>query len=76
MKKSRFSKLIVILVVLLNITFTGTVLYIFLQTGREPSTLIAAWFGFTTGELWFLSSIKKTKAKVKKSERSDYYDRV
>ena len=78
MKKSGFSKLIVIFVVLLNITFTGIVLYMFLKTGREPSTLIMAWFGFTTGELWFLSSIKKTKSKAEvwKEERRDYNERV
>ena len=26
-------------------------------------TLITAWFAFTTGELWMLSSIKKSKVK-------------
>jgi flagellar basal body-associated protein FliL len=62
-KKNRFSKFIVILVVLLNILFTAAVLYIFMMTGSEPITLIGAWFAFTTGELWMLSSIKKSKVK-------------
>lgn len=26
-------------------------------------TLIGCWFAFTTGELWMLSSIKKSKVK-------------
>jgi len=60
-KKNRFSKFIVTVVILLNILFTAAVLYVFLQTGSEPMTLIGCWFAFTTGELWMLSSIKKTK---------------
>jgi flagellar basal body-associated protein FliL len=62
-KKNRFSKFIVTLVVILNILFTAAVLYIFMMTGSEPITLIGAWFAFTTGELWMLSSIKKSKVK-------------
>lgn len=62
-KKNRFSKFIVTLVVVLNILFTVAVLYIFMMTGSEPITLIGAWFAFTTGELWMLSSIKKSKVK-------------
>ncbi len=62
-KKSRFSKFIVTLVILLNVVFTAAVLYVFLHIGNEPTTLITAWFAFTTGELWMLSSIKKKKIK-------------
>ena len=68
-KKSEFSKSIVTLVVIMNIIFTGTVLYVFLKTGSEPATLVTAWFAFTTGELWMLGSIKK--AKVKKGENEN-----
>ena len=46
---------------MLNVFFTAAVLYAFLKTGNEPSTLITAWFAFTTGELFMLSSIKKVK---------------
>lgn len=60
-KRRDFSKFIVGLVIILNIIFTVAVLYIFLQVGNEPMTLIGAWFTFTTGELWMLSSIKKKK---------------
>jgi hypothetical protein len=62
-KKNRFSKFVVTVVILLNILFTAAVLYVFLQTGSEPVTLIGCWFAFTTGELWMLSSIKKSKVK-------------
>lgn len=41
--------------------FAAAVLYVFLRTGAEPVTLVAAWFAFTTGELWLLSGIKKAE---------------
>lgn len=55
----KFSKLIVSLIIMLNVLFTIGVLYVFLRTGNEPMALVGAWFAFTTGELWMLSSIKK-----------------
>ena len=55
----KFSKLIVALVILLNAAFTVAVLFIFYRIGAEPTALIAAWFGFTTVELWALAGIKK-----------------
>lgn len=68
-KKGEFSKLIITLVVLMNIAFTSAVLYVFLKTSSEPVALVGAWFTFTTGELWMLSSIKKEK--VKKGDNED-----
>ena len=68
-KKGGFSKLIITLVVLMNIAFTSAVLYVFLKTASEPVALVGAWFAFTTGELWMLSSIKKEK--VKKGDNED-----
>ena len=59
---NRFSKRVVALVILLNVVFAGAVLFVFLRVGSEPTTLVAAWFGFTTVELWALAGI--TKAKV------------
>lgn len=59
----KFSKSIVLAVVMLNIIFTIAVLYVFLKVGSEPTALIAAWFAFTTGELWLLANIKKEKVK-------------
>jgi len=70
-KKNRFSKFIVTLVILLNILFTAAVLYIFMKTGSEPMTLIGCWFAFTTGELWMLSSIKKSKVKKEGENNED-----
>lgn len=67
--KNKFSKAIVAAVVLLNTIFTTAVLYVFLKIGSEPVTLIGCWFAFTTGELWMLSSIKKTK--VRKDDNND-----
>lgn len=67
-KKGGFSKWIIVLVVLMNIAFTGAVLYVFLKTASEPVALVGAWFAFTTGELWMLSSIKKEKVKKGDSE--------
>lgn len=58
-----FSKIIVIVVIALNIVFTAAVLLVFLQTGNEPTTLVASWFAFTVGELWLLAGIKKTKTR-------------
>ncbi len=55
----KFSKGIVTLVILLNAAFTTAVLFIFYRIGTEPTTLIGAWFGFTTVELWALAGIKK-----------------
>ena len=60
-KKSFFSKLIVSTVIILNVIFTIAVLRIFLNTSTEPSSLIVAWFSFTTVELWSLAGIKKAK---------------
>lgn len=59
--QQRFSKKIVTTIILLNVIFTIAVLYTFLKVGSEPTSLIIAWFGFTTGELWLLSGITKTK---------------
>jgi hypothetical protein len=55
----KFSKVIVALVIILNVFFTGAVLYVFLRTYTEPTVLIGCWFAFTTGELWMLAKIKR-----------------
>jgi len=65
-KSGKFSKILVASIVITNIIFTIAVLWIFLQTGSEPMTLIGAWFAFTTGELWMLAGIKKAKIKEEK----------
>jgi len=57
----RYSKFIVVLVILLNTIFTGIVLYIYYKIGSEPAIIIGSWFAFTTGELWMLANIKKSE---------------
>ena len=70
MKINKFYKAIVSLVILFNVIFTAAVLYIFFIRGSEPTALIAAWFSFTTVELWSLASIRKTKEKAKAKDDS------
>mgnify|MGYP001131694833 FL=1 len=59
----QYSKVIVALVILLNTGFAGAVLYTFLRVGSEPTALVAAWFAFTTGELWLLAGITREKVR-------------
>jgi hypothetical protein len=59
----RFSKFVVALVIILNSLFAAAVLLVFAKTSSEPTALIAAWFAWTTGELWMLSKIKRAKLK-------------
>lgn len=59
--KGLFSKYLIGLILALNIAFAIAVLIIFVRVGSEPQALIAAWFAFTTGELWFLAKIKRDK---------------
>lgn len=63
LKKGVFSKIIVSGVILANVVFTAAVLWVFLRTAAEPTTLITAWFSFTTIEVWSLSRIKISKTK-------------
>lgn len=65
----KYSKKIVTAVIILNVLFAVAVLYVFLRTSGEPTSLVVAWFAFTTGELWLLSGIKKTE--IKKGENND-----
>jgi hypothetical protein len=62
-RKTDFSKVLVLFIIIANVLFTAAVLWVFLQTGSEPAALVAAWFAFTTGELWLLAGIKKEKLK-------------
>lgn len=69
----RYSKFIVALVILMNAAFAIAVLFIFFRIGTEPTALIAAWFGFTTVELWALAGIKKKEVEEgNRNARSNY----
>lgn len=60
-RKKKYSKYIVTFIIIMNVMFTIAILYVFNHTGNEPSTLISAFFAFTTAELWSLAGIKKKK---------------
>ena len=56
------SKWIVLFIILSIFTFTGLAIWLQFKTQVElSSTLIVSFYGFCTGELWLLASIKKTK---------------
>lgn len=57
-KKLQFNKKIVALIVIMNILFTATIVFLYYRTGSEPSTLIERWFKFTGTELVALAGIK------------------
>ena len=69
-KKISYSKVIVAAVIVMNIIFTAATLAVFWHTSSEPGVLVAAFFAFSTGELWALAGIKKTKIK-KDSDESE-----
>jgi hypothetical protein len=60
----RYSKVIVLLVVVLNVAFAAAVFWLIYATGVEPVALISAWFAWTTGELAALAIIKRTEIKT------------
>ena len=72
--KGQYSKVLVAMIIAMNIAFTVAILVVYAQIGTEPAALIAAWFSFTTGELWLMASIKKSK--VNKEERKDGSDQL
>ena len=67
-KKGDYSKMIVSFVIVANVIFTALVLITFFYSVMEPTALIAAWFGFTTVELWSLAGITKKKEETKQKE--------
>ena len=64
-KKFNMSRLILLFVIISIFSFTGLAMYVQIVSGIElSSTLIGCFFGFCTGELWMLASIKKKKISV------------
>lgn len=59
----RFSKWIVAMIIAMNVLFCVAVLYINYRGFYVSDALIAAWFGFTTAELWGLAFIKGKEIK-------------
>ena len=68
----KFSKLIVVLVVMLNIAFTAIILYLVWHDKQEPAALVVAWFGFTSVELWALSKIKRAEVEKEKEASKEW----
>ena len=63
-KSFHIGKLIVPFVILSIFSFTGLAIWLqFCGHMELSSTLITCFFGFCTGELWMLASIKKAKIK-------------
>lgn len=54
----RFSKIVIISVIIIIIVFTGCILYTFNKKGAEPTVIITAFFAFMTGEVLALAKIK------------------
>ena len=71
----RYSKKIVALVIILNVLFAGAVFWASCFKGTAiPDSLTIAWFGFTTGELWALSKVSRTKIRRSVKEAQDGKD--
>lgn len=72
--KVKYSKIIVLLIIILAVWFTEGVLQVFEVTGNEPETLIKCFFALVIGELWFMSGIKKREIdkEDKDEQRSDF----
>ena len=64
----KYSKIIVVVVITLNVIFAAAVLAVFWHSGSEPGVLVGAWFAFTTGEMWALSKIKRSEKEKKTDE--------
>ena len=54
----KYSKVIVILVIVLNVLFAAAVFAVTFAGMQEPSTLIVAWYAFTGTELLACAGIK------------------
>lgn len=73
-REGRYSKFWVSFIITCNVIFTVAILISFWKTGMEPSTLIGAWFSFTTVELWQLARIKKEKIRKEFQELREEND--
>jgi len=71
MTEERFSKKVVRWIIILNALFVVATLIVFWHTESEPSTLIASWFAFTTGELWALAGIKRKELHIKNDQNEN-----
>ena len=59
----KFSKFIVVFIILTNIAYVVTVFLFSWYEKPVPDSLTVAWFAFTTGELWALAIVTKEEKK-------------
>ena len=67
-KKPKFSKVIVVALLVTVLLFTVANMVIFCVVGAVPDALIAAFFAFVAGEAGVLGLIKHADTKYKKAE--------
>lgn len=70
----KFSKKIVIAVLILNVLFTMAVLFVSWHTAQSLDALIVAFFGFTTCELWTLGKIERDK--IGRNENGEHLETI
>ena len=66
--ESRFSKKIVISIIILAIAFVIAILFVFLKTGSEPTVLVGSFMAFISVELWSLAKIKRSGTEEEENE--------
>lgn len=69
----KFSKIVVIICLVMVFYFARQFLDAFLEVGHEPTALITAVFGFITVELWSLAGVTKKKIDKENEEGNDEY---
>jgi hypothetical protein len=67
----RYSKKIVLFVIIANCVFAATMIGVFIVTRLEPTTLIISWFAFTGTELLALAGIKFSENKNSNNNESE-----
>ena len=67
----RFSKMIIIAVIIMVLIFTGCVLYIFNKKSAEPTVIIASFFAFMTGEVLALAKLKLSEITVENNNKKE-----
>lgn len=70
----KFSKKVVIAVLVLNVLFTTAVLVVSWHTLQSVDALVVGWFAFTTGELWTLGKIERDK--LGRNEHGEHYETI
>lgn len=69
--KPKFSKLVVLAVLISVAVFTIAMTIIYIQTGGIPDTLVTAYFAFAGGEAGCLGLIRCSKAKHQTDSTND-----